>query len=99
MLIKTKLLLWGNARVSNCVMGLLRNINIPVCMKFNLALFIQCEGDEMVPLEMANRLKEASNIPADLWVLEGGEHTRAIHVNQELYTEKIVSFFNNNLIS
>lgn len=65
----------------------------------NKILFIHCEGDENIPMEMTNRLIDSSNIPVDLWIIEGGEHTKGIQVNEELYKKKILTFYSKHLSS
>jgi len=57
-------------------------------------LFIHGELDEIVPLEHAYRLQQASENPQNqLWVVPDAEHVRAYVMQPEEYMKKITAFF------
>jgi pimeloyl-ACP methyl ester carboxylesterase len=57
-------------------------------------LFIHGEADDMIPVEHARRLLEASQNPANiLWIVPGG-HTSAYHDYPIEFIERVTSFFN-----
>jgi pimeloyl-ACP methyl ester carboxylesterase len=57
-------------------------------------LFIHGEADDMIPVEHARRLLEASQNPANiLWIVPGG-HTSAYHDYPIEFIDRVTSFFN-----
>ena len=61
-------------------------------------LFIQGEQDEIVPLEHAYRLKEASQNPeSELWIVPQASHVGSYILHQEDYMDKITAFFDRAL--
>ncbi|HUS15105.1 MAG TPA: alpha/beta fold hydrolase [Chloroflexia bacterium] len=42
-------------------------------------LLIHCQGDEMVPWQLSQRLYDAAGDPKAFWLLEGGDHRFAAH--------------------
>jgi fermentation-respiration switch protein FrsA (DUF1100 family) len=68
-----------------------RELSMPI-------LFIQGEEDEIVPLEHANRLKEASRNPeSELWIVPRATHVRSYIMYPEDYMSKITVFFDQAL--
>lgn len=61
-------------------------------------LFIHGEADEMMKVDHAQRLYEASDNPDnELWLVPGAEHTRAYKTAPEEYMERVTAFFNGAL--
>ena len=61
-------------------------------------LLIHGDADARIPVENAYRLKAASNNPnVELWIVPGAGHTGSYDAEPELYTEKIVTFFERTL--
>ena len=57
-------------------------------------LLIHGDADARIPVENAYRLKAATNNPnVELWIVPGAGHTGSYDVAPELYTLKIVTFF------
>lgn len=61
-------------------------------------LFIHGENDDMIPVAHAERLYEAADNPSDeLWIVPGAGHTRSFKTEPQVYIEKVVDFFDENL--
>ena len=61
-------------------------------------LLIHGTGDTRIPVENAYRLKAATDSPnVELWIVTGAEHTRSYAAEPALYTQKVVSFFEQSL--
>ncbi len=61
-------------------------------------LLIHGSADTRIPVENAYRLKAATNNPnVELWIVPGAEHTRSYEAEPELYTRKVLAFFERTL--
>lgn len=61
-------------------------------------LFIHGEEDDLIPLDHAHRLYEASQNPDDtLWIVPGTGHVKAFTTSQTDYINKITAFFDSVL--
>jgi pimeloyl-ACP methyl ester carboxylesterase len=59
--------------------------------------FIQGETDDMIPVDQARRLLEASGNPANiLWIVPGG-HTSAYHDYPDEFIDRVTAFFDTAL--
>jgi fermentation-respiration switch protein FrsA (DUF1100 family) len=61
-------------------------------------LLIQGMGDGMVPLDSAQRLYEAAGEPRQLWEEEGVPHLNMYIYYREMYTERVIEFFDKYLL-
>lgn len=61
-------------------------------------LLIHGTGDTRIPVDNASRLKAATESPnVELWIVPGAEHTRSYAAEPEVYTQKVITFFADNL--
>jgi alpha/beta superfamily hydrolase len=61
-------------------------------------LLIYSYADEWTPVEMGERLQANSAVPTELWTVKKAKHTQIIKSEeQEIYKEKILSYFNASL--
>jgi fermentation-respiration switch protein FrsA (DUF1100 family) len=60
-------------------------------------LFISGDKDKMIPTEMGNRLKTASPISSDYWIVSGAAHTRCYTTAPEEFETRVIKFFTDTL--
>jgi fermentation-respiration switch protein FrsA (DUF1100 family) len=61
-------------------------------------LFIHGTADDRIPVENSYRLFAAANNSVDeLWIVPGAAHVQAFTVEPEIYSQKVVAFFDENL--
>ena len=61
-------------------------------------LFIHGTADQRIPVENSYRLFAAAQNPADeLWIVPGAEHVQAFTLEPEVYAQKALALFEQNL--
>lgn len=61
-------------------------------------LFIHGAEDQRIPVDNSQQLFAAAHNPADkLWIVPGAAHVQAFAVEPELYSQKVLAFFDANL--
>lgn len=62
--------------------------------KLKALLFIYSKTDEWTPASMGERYRQNSPVPAELWLLEEGDHAAIMKsAHREVYKQKIVDYF------
>ncbi|NWJ47661.1 MAG: alpha/beta fold hydrolase [Chloroflexi bacterium] len=60
-------------------------------------LFIHTDNDPAIPVSEAVTLYSAYTGPKELWIVEGSGHIAALQIDRDIYTKRIVSFFDVHL--
>jgi predicted alpha/beta-fold hydrolase len=61
-------------------------------------LFIYSHADKWTPVEMGERFKKNSNVPAELWTVETAEHAQIMKSKHKAeYENKILSYFEKSI--
>jgi alpha-beta hydrolase superfamily lysophospholipase len=61
-------------------------------------LYIYSHADTYTPVEMGERFRDKSNVPAELWVVANAEHARMMRSEHKAaYLEKLVTFIEKTL--
>jgi len=65
--------------------------------KLRGALYICGENDPYSPPEMGLEFQKMSNIPSEVWIVAGADHTKCLDTDPKAYQDKVFSFFNQHL--
>ncbi len=61
-------------------------------------LFIYSHADKWIPVEMGERFKRNSNVPAELWTVETAEHAQMMKSKHKVeYENKILAYFEESI--
>jgi fermentation-respiration switch protein FrsA (DUF1100 family) len=61
-------------------------------------LIVHGERDDLIPVENAHHLYQAAQEPKELYLIPNAGHTNFVHAGGEAYVQKIVEFFDRNLL-
>lgn len=59
--------------------------------------WVSGDADDLIPVEMGHRFKNASPVPSDYWIVPGAEHTVCYQAAGRDFEKRIISFFNETL--